>query len=214
MNDMSTTKQLTGDIAPPTANAMQSEIPLGTPPSETTTNANMATLLQGAAWSLGSLQKLNVTELYSNQRKSMRAWTEFFNTNQFKTPANVKAGARRLVFNVEHYQTNYYIVVIILSIYCIITTPTLLFVLLAISAGCYLVSIKNRENPIKIMGRQIPLTQQYIAVFCLCAPLLLMVGAGSAIFWILGASVFVIFLHALFHQIPDQEAFGVQMEEV
>ena len=29
-----------------------------------------------------------------------------------------------------------------------------------------------------------------------------------------GASVFVIFLHALFHQTPNQEAFGVQMEEV
>ena len=60
-----------------------------------------------------------------------------------------------------------------------------------------------------------------------------MVGAGSAIFWILGkenlsctsprinpsvlaisgASVFVIFLHALLHQTPNQEAFGVQMEE-
>jgi hypothetical protein len=35
-------------------------------------------------------------------------------------------------------------------------------------------------------GRQIPITQQYLAVFCLCIPLLLMVGAGSAIFWILG----------------------------
>jgi hypothetical protein len=58
-----------------------------------------------------------------------------------------------------------------------------------------------------------------------------MVGAGSAIFWILGnknnkgkklyncfvclgASVFVIVLHAVFHQTPNQDAFGLQMEEV
>ncbi|CAF1535671.1 unnamed protein product [Adineta ricciae] len=138
---------------------------------------------------------------------------DFFNTNQFKPPANVKAGARRLVLNVEHFQTNYFIVIIILSIYCIITTPALLFVLLATGAGCYLVSLKNRESQLTIMGKQVALTHQYLAVFCLCIPLLLMVGAGSAIFWILGASVFVIFLHALFHQTPNQEAFGVQMEE-
>ncbi|CAF4385538.1 unnamed protein product, partial [Adineta steineri] len=52
------------------------------------------------------------------------------------------------------------------------------------------------------------------AVLCLCVPLLIMVGAGSAIFWILGASVFIIALHAIFHQTPNQDAFGLQMEEV
>ena len=35
-------------------------------------------------------------------------------------------------------------------------------------------------------GRQIPLTHQYAAVLCLCIPLLIIVKAGSAIFWILG----------------------------
>ena len=86
-----------------------------------------------------------------------------------------------------------------------------------------------------ISGRQIPLPQQYLAVAALCIPLLILVGAGSAIFWILGknsiqldsidsqkfsfssflgASVFVIVLHAVFHQTPNQDAFGLQMEEV
>lgn len=84
------------------------------------------------------------------------------------------------------------------------------------------------------LGRQIPLSQQYLAVAALCIPLLILVGAGSAIFWILGknstqldsidshrfsfsfpgASVFVIVLHAVFHQTPNQDAFGLQMEEV
>jgi TRAP-type C4-dicarboxylate transport system permease large subunit len=67
-----------------------------------------------------------------------------------------------------------------------VTTPSLLFVLVAMIAGCYLVNKKNREKPFAIKGRQIPLTQQYLAVLCLCIPLLIMVGAGSAIFWILG----------------------------
>jgi len=71
-------------------------------------------------------------------------------------------------------------------------------------AGCYLVTLKNRESRLVIMGkiisfvyqiiiqlfyfigRQISLPQQHLAVCCLCVPLLLMVGASSAIFWSLG----------------------------
>jgi hypothetical protein len=34
-----------------------------------------------------------------------------------------------------------------------VTTPTLLFVLIAMAAGCYLVNIKNREKQLVIMGK-------------------------------------------------------------
>ncbi|CAF2636265.1 unnamed protein product [Rotaria sp. Silwood2] len=214
MSDMSTTKQLSGDILSPSS--QHSEVPLGTAKDISLffLFTNSFLLIDRSNWTLSNIQKLNVSELYTRQRQSLRSWTEFFNTNQFKVPANIKAGGRRILLNVEHFQTNYAIVTILLSIYCIITTPALLFVLLAMGAGCYLVSLKNRESQLAIMGRQISLTHQYLAVMCLCVPLLVMVGAGSAIFWILGASVVVIFLHALFHQTPNQEAYGVQMEEM
>lgn len=65
-----------------------------------------------------------------------------------------------------------------------------------------------------VSGRTIPLNQQYLAVLCLCIPMLVLLGVGAAIFWILGASVFIIVLHAIFHQSPNQDAFGLQMEEV
>jgi len=48
------------------------------------------------------------------------------------------------------------------------------------------ICLSNYNTTIRFSGRQIPLPQQYLAVMCLCVPLLLMVGAGSAIFWILG----------------------------
>ena len=37
-----------------------------------------------------------------------------------------------------------------------------------------------------VPGRTIPLNQQYLAVLCLCIPMLILLGVGSAIFWILG----------------------------
>lgn len=43
-------------------------------------------------WSLPNLQKINVQELYTRQRQSLRPWFEFFNTTKFKPPANFRAG--------------------------------------------------------------------------------------------------------------------------
>ena len=48
-----------------------------------------------AAWSLAGLQKFNDGGLYGKQRVSLRSWADFFNTNQFKAPANVKAGEEK-----------------------------------------------------------------------------------------------------------------------
>lgn len=46
-------------------------------------------------WSLSSLQKINVYELYTRQRQSLRPWFEFFNTGKFKAPTNTKIGILR-----------------------------------------------------------------------------------------------------------------------
>jgi hypothetical protein len=45
-----------------------------------------------SSWTLSNLQKVNVSELYSRQRQSLRPFGEFFDTSQFKPPASIKAG--------------------------------------------------------------------------------------------------------------------------
>lgn len=54
---------------------------------------------------------------------------------------------------------------------------------------------------VQIMGRQVTPSQQVILVNLVAAPLLLVAGAGSLLFWSLGASVFVIGMHAAFYNI-------------
>lgn len=41
---------------------------------------------------MANLQKINVQEIYTRQRQSLRPWFEFFNTAKFKAPANTKTG--------------------------------------------------------------------------------------------------------------------------
>ncbi len=80
----------------------------------------------------------------------------------------------------------------------------------------YLVTLKNAEKPIKFFGRRLTLGQQYLAIAIGSLPLFYLVGAGSAVFWVIGASLFVVGFHASIYAIETiQESledipFGVQ----
>ncbi len=50
-------------------------------------------------------------------------------------------------------------------------------------------------------------------------PVLWLCGAGAALFWVLGASCFLIMTHAVFYDVesligPEEDSFELTMEEV
>jgi len=70
-----------------------------------------------------------------------------------------------------------------------------------------------------VFGRELSLAQQYSLVGLCSMPLFYMVGAGAVMFWVLGASLFLIMLHASIYDIegllqPSEESFDLTMEEV
>lgn len=73
------------------------------------------------------------------------------------------------------------------------------------------------KQSLKIFGKELTLAQQY-GVLLLCSmPVYYLAGAGAAMFWVLGASFFVITLHASFYNIEalitEEDAFPL-MEQV
>ena len=70
-------------------------------------------------------------------------------------------------------------------------------------------------------GREISLAQQYGVVAVCSIPMFLLAGASGAVFWVIGASFFVIALHATFYDFDaldlmedQQELTGKIVEEV
>jgi hypothetical protein len=49
------------------------------------------------------------------------------------------------------------------------------------------------------IGKELSLAQLYTAAGLCSIPLFLFAGASSAVFWIIGASLFIIVLHAVFY---------------
>ncbi|XP_032236125.1 prenylated Rab acceptor protein 1 [Nematostella vectensis] len=155
-------------------------------------------------------------EWFSRQRQSLKPWGEFVNTGKFSKPKSAAELGRRVMKNLEVYQSNYTLVVLLLTVYCVVTTPLLLVAISVAGGGCWYLTYKMEGKKIKMFGREFSVIEQYGIIALLCLPLLFLASAGSAVFWIIGASVFIILLHASFLDTssPDSNVFELEMEPV
>ncbi|EDW01453.1 prenylated Rab acceptor protein 1 [Drosophila grimshawi] len=164
---------------------------------------------------LQSLQSLpSPMELIQMVRLSLRPWTVFFNISNFKSAVSMQRLKNRVMHNLSYFQSNYIFVFIVLMIYCLITSPLTLLVLAAVAYGAHRIRSSNRN--LTIMGHTVTPKQQIIGLHLGAAPLLFLVGAGAVLFWTLGASCFVIFMHAVFYNIDaivteENEGFLAQV---
>lgn len=169
--------------------------------------------LDGTINSLAMSAKYNLTQLSYKQLfwdrwSKLQSWGSFIDTSKMLLPISIQQWSKRLVQNFKHFQSNYLFVFLILCIYCILTSPLLLLVLVFIAGAGYVLTLRNAESPLKFFGKKLNLGQQYLALAILSLPLLYLVGAGGAVFWVIGASLFVITLHASVYAIesgPQQQ---------
>ncbi|XP_075213033.1 prenylated Rab acceptor protein 1 [Lycorma delicatula] len=150
----------------------------------------------------------HVREWLSHRRQNIRPWSTFFNTNLFKSPASFQLLTRRVIRNLDYFMSNYLIVFGILTIYCLLTSPLLILAICLSFGACYFLRLRYAERQLVLFGHHLTLHQQYMLVGICSLPIYFMAGAGSAVFWVLGASFFVINLHAAFFnisalQLPD-----------
>ncbi|KAK5638143.1 hypothetical protein RI129_012438 [Pyrocoelia pectoralis] len=141
-------------------------------------------------------------EWVQERRQNVRPWLQFVQSSNFKFPQSLPRLSRRYMKNIEYFQSNYIFVFLILIAYCLITSPLLLFALAGSFYIGYKLSVRHSEGKtITIFGHQLALAQQY-GILSICSmPVFYLVGAGAAMFWVLGASFFVITLHAVFYNI-------------
>jgi len=153
----------------------------------------------------------------SAKRATVKPWTTFIKTSNFKSPLTLTRWSARLARNIEYFQSNYLFVSIILILYCLLTSPLLLLVLVSLCGAQYLVTLRAAEHPLVLGGRPVPLYHQYMAVSALFGPVFWLAGAGTALLWVVAASAVTVAGHASFYAIEslvgDQEA-PFDMEEV
>ncbi|XP_060077546.1 prenylated Rab acceptor protein 1-like [Ylistrum balloti] len=162
-----------------------------------------------------TLSNASAREWLARTREGIKPWGEFINTSKFKVPKSVAPVPKRVMKNIEHFQSNYLFVFLGLVLFCVLTSPLLLVAIAACLGACYIINIKNQEKKLSIMGKELSVSQQYAAVGLCSFPIFWLAGAGSAVFWIIGASFFVIMLHASFYTHAEEgEEIDLVMDEV
>ncbi|MCL4136978.1 UNVERIFIED_CONTAM: hypothetical protein GTU68_015255 [Idotea baltica] len=127
-------------------------------------------------------------EWFQNRREHLKPWLTFVSTSKFLVPQTPQKWTKRVVKNIDYFQSNYMFVFIGLIIYCLLTSPLLLIAVAASLGGCYIASIRNAEKKMVLGGREVPLVQQYAGIGLLSVPVFYMAGATTAIFWVIGES--------------------------
>lgn len=58
-------------------------------------------------------------EWLSKRRATMKPWREFLSTSKFSKPKSIAEVGRRVVKNLEEYQSNYILMVLLITVYCV-----------------------------------------------------------------------------------------------
>ncbi|XP_063393834.1 prenylated Rab acceptor protein 1 isoform X2 [Cydia fagiglandana] len=125
---------------------------------------------------------------------SRRPWTQFVATENFKVPASLPRLSRRIYRNVEYFQANYFMVFLGLFLYCLITSPFLLIAMVASFFGYR--KLTAGPNTWKIGSYELTKTQQYAVAAAGSMAICWFAGVGAVVFWVLGATVTIVALHA------------------
>jgi len=164
-----------------------------------------------AAAAVASAGTSRVKEIFTTWKnenlnlKSMRTWGGFCDKTKLSLPKVTEIHIR-LKSNLMYFQTNYIAVFALLLLYSIITNPWFLIVV-GLCGGLWLYIFHYRAEPILVRGREVTSREKTIGLSVVTGLLFYIAGITNSIFWLLGASIAVTALHALFYTPVEESDF-------
>ncbi|CAG9861043.1 unnamed protein product [Phyllotreta striolata] len=140
-------------------------------------------------------------EWISKQRQNVRSWILFTQTSNFKVPPSLPRLGKRIMRNIEYFQANYLFVFLGLVVYCLVTSPLFLIAIAGTFYVGYRLNKRQQEKKLVICGKELTLAQQYVLITVCSWPVYYLVGGYGVMFWLMGASLIIITLHAAFYNI-------------
>nr|XP_029484034.1 prenylated Rab acceptor protein 1-like isoform X4 [Oncorhynchus nerka] len=149
-------------------------------------------------------------EWFDRRRASIRPWAGFVDHRKFTKPRNFGELCQRVVRNFDTYNSNYTFIFLGLILYCIVSSPMLLIALAVFVGAFYIIHLKSLESKLVVFGKEVTGPHQLGLAGAVSFPVFWLAGAGAAVFWVLGATMFVIGSHAAFRELEG----GSEMEEL
>jgi PRA1 family protein 1 len=122
-------------------------------------------------------------------------------------PAGWGDAQSRINFNLGYFSTNYLIIFALLSVYSLLTNLLLLFVIIFVFVGMFLIGSLNGQDLVLPFGT-IPSSSLYTGLFIIAVPLGIFASPLSTLLWLIGASGVCILGHATLMEKPIESAFA------
>ncbi|KIJ19156.1 hypothetical protein PAXINDRAFT_166991 [Paxillus involutus ATCC 200175] len=142
---------------------------------------------------------MRVTETLKSIRETrlsaLRSPTEFFDFHRISRPADTSQAVSRITYNTRYFSGNYTLIVLVLAIYAIITSPLLLFSI-AFLVGGFAAINRFAPDPLQVGDHVVTQKSLYTGLFVIGLPLLWLSSPIMTFFWLVGASSCLILGHA------------------
>ncbi|KAG2037450.1 prenylated rab acceptor PRA1 [Suillus americanus] len=122
---------------------------------------------------------------------TLRTPAEFFDIHRISRPADFNTAVSRLTYNTRYFSGNYTLIVAALAVYSLIASPLLLLSLIFLFGGF---AVINRFE--EVYGQFATQKSLYTGLFVIGIPLLWFSSPFMTLFWLIGASAFLILTHA------------------
>jgi hypothetical protein len=142
----------------------------------------------------------------SNSISKLRPPQEFFDIRRVSKPANFGEIQSRVGYNLTHFSANYIAIILLLSVYALITNLLLLFVTVFVIGGVIGINRLGGEDLVTPFGR-FNVSQLYTGLLIVAIPLGFLASPISTMMWLIGSSGFTVFAHASLMEKPIETVF-------
>lgn len=143
----------------------------------------------------------------SGRFSNLRPLGEFFDLKRLSKPANFAEVQSRINYNLGYYSSNYAVVFAMLSIYSLLTNWLLLFDIVFVVAGMFIIGRLDGRD-LEIGTFRATTSQLYSGLIIIAVPVGLFASPFTTLLWLIGASGVTILGHAAFLEKPIDEAFS------
>ncbi|KAI1476939.1 PRA1 family protein-domain-containing protein [Daldinia eschscholtzii] len=121
----------------------------------------------------------------SSRFANMRPVGEFLDFKRLSKPENFGEVQSRVNYNLGTFASNYLLVIVLLSVYALITNPLLLFDIILLGGGLWLLGRLNGQD-LTIGTFQATSSQLYTGLLVTCGLLFLIASPFSTVLWLIG----------------------------
>ncbi|KAG7813193.1 hypothetical protein KL921_000739 [Ogataea angusta] len=141
-----------------------------------------------------------------NRFSSIRPPQEFLDYRRFSKPQNFGEIQQRVSFNLPYFQANYIAIILLLSVYALVTNALLLFVLGFTGFGIYFIS-KLKGGDLELPMGRLTTSQLYTGLAVIAVPLGFLASPISTMMWLIGTSAVTVLSHASLMEKPIETVF-------